>query len=103
MGVLVTLAICGTVMLNTAVSGLATVLADFPPDIIESVVAGTAGDTFESLPPDVRSAALDVIVGAINTVYIVALSTSSVGFVCSLFLKHERIFVGNAKGQNGKT
>jgi MFS family permease len=96
-GVVATLTICGTVMLNTAISGLADVLPDVSPDVIESIVAGTAGATFQSLPPDIRTAALNVVVDAINKAYLVTLTVASIGFVCSLLLKHERIFVDEIK------
>jgi MFS family permease len=96
-GVVVTLTICGTVMLDTAISGLTNLLPDVSLDVIESMVAGTAGETFQSLSPEVRTEALDVIVNAINKVYIVTLTAASVGFVCSLLLKHERIFVAGSK------
>ena len=96
-GVVMTLTICGTVMLNTAISGLTNLLPNVSLDVIESMVAGTAGETFQSLSPEVRTAALNVIVNAINRVYIVTLAAASVGFVCSLLLKHERIFVAGDK------
>ena len=91
--VLVSLAICGTVMLNTAISGLAEVLNGGSPDVIKALVAGTAGAIFETLPPEIRADALNVIVGAINKVWIITLTAASLGFVCSLLLKHERISV----------
>lgn len=97
MSVVVTITICGTVMLNTAISGLKIILPDVSLDVIESIVAGTAGETFRSLPPDIRAAALKVIVNAINKAYLVTLAVASVGFVCSLLLKHERIFVPESK------
>ena len=96
-GAVFTLTICGTVMLNTAISGLTTLLPDVSLDVIESMIAGTAGETFQSLSPEVRTAALNVIVDAINKVYIVTLAAAAVGFVCSLLLKHERIFVAGGK------
>ena len=103
MGVVVTLAICGSIMLNTAMSGLATVLPEMSPVMVESLVVGTAGDTFQSLAPEIRTAALDVIVNSINKVYIVTLSAALIGLICSLCLKHERIFGGSAKGEKSKS
>jgi MFS family permease len=103
MGVVVSLAICGTCMLNTAISGLASVLPDLSPQVIESVVAGTAGNTLQSLPPDLRDAALEVIVSSINKVYIVTLSAASVGLICSLCLKHERIFPGSGREEKSES
>lgn len=103
MGVVVTLAICGSIMLNTAMSGLATVLPEMSPAMVESIVVGTAGDTFQSLAPEIRTAALDVIVHSINKVYIVTLSVALIGLSCSLCLKHERIFGGSAKGEKSKS
>jgi hypothetical protein len=100
MGVVVTITICGTVMLDSAIEGLASLLPDVSLDVIESMVAGTAGETLQSLPPDIRSAALNVIVNAINKVYLVTLTVASVGLVFSLLFKHERIFVTESKEAN---
>ena len=102
MGVVVNLAICGSVMLNSAISGLSSVLPNLSPEVIESVVAGTAGDTFQSLPSEIRTAALVVIVNSINKVYSVTLTAAAIGFICSLFLKHERIFGGSEKDEKRK-
>ena len=93
LSVLLSIAISGTVMLNTAISGLEKLLTNVSPDVIKNDVAGTAGNALESLSPQVREQALSVLVDAINKVWIITLSAACLGFACSLLLKHERIFI----------
>jgi hypothetical protein len=93
LGAVVSLAIGGTVLLDTASSGLARLLPDTPMEIIKNAVAGTAGNFFDTLDPQTRIAALNIIVNSIDKVYILTITAGAVGFVCSVLLKHERIFV----------
>jgi hypothetical protein len=68
-------------------SGLTNLLPNVSLDLIVSTVAGPAGEIFQFLSPEGGTEALNVIVNAINKVYIVTLAAASVGFVCSLLLK----------------
>ena len=60
---------------------------------IKNDIAGTAGQLLTTLDPATRIATLDVIVNSISKVYILAISAMAVSFVCSLFLRHERIVI----------
>jgi MFS family permease len=95
-GAVVSLTIGGTVLINNAASGLSALLPDVPEATIKNAIAGTAGNFFGTLDPATRAAALDVIVNAIDKVYILTITAGAVGFVASLLLKHERIFVQGA-------
>jgi MFS family permease len=93
LGAVMSLTIGGTVLINNATSGLSALLPDVPIEVIKNAIAGTAGSFFSELDPQTREAALGVIVGSIDKVYILTITAGAVGFVASVFLKHERIFL----------
>lgn len=93
LGAVISLTIGGAVLINTATSGLAELLPDVPIETIKNAIAGTAGEFFRTLDPATKAAALEVIVDSIDKVYILTITAGAVGFVASVFLKHERIFV----------
>jgi MFS family permease len=92
-GPLIALSIAGTVLINTATSGLTALLPNAPEQEIKNAIAGTAGPLLSGLTPETRTAALTVIVDSIGKVYILAIAATSLGFVCSLLLRHERVVV----------
>jgi hypothetical protein len=98
LGPLITLSIAGTVLINVASSGLQDLFPDVPATTIKNAIAGTAGSFFSTLSQDQKDAALHVIVGAINRVYILTIIGGVMAFVLSLLLRHERIVVDPASG-----
>ena len=90
-GPAIALSIAGTVLINTASSGLTKLLPNVPAITIKNAISGTAGDFLSTLDPATRTAALEIIVNSIGKVYILAITAAAVGFVCSVFLRHERI------------
>jgi hypothetical protein len=92
-GAVISLSVGGTVLINTATSGLTRLLPDTPVALIRGAIAGTAGSFFQTLDETTRTAALGVIVESIDKVYILTITAGAVGFVCALLLKHERIEV----------
>ena len=93
MGPTIALSVAGTVLINTATSGLEKLLLDVPMASIKNAIAGTAGPLLSTLDPATRIAALDVIVNSISKVYILAIVAMAVSFVCALLLRHERIVI----------
>jgi hypothetical protein len=87
----IALSVAGTVLINTASSGLEKLLPNVPAETIKNAIAGTAGELLSTLDPATRTAALTVIVGSISKVYILAITAMAVSFVCSVLLRHERI------------
>lgn len=87
----IALSVAGTVLINTATSGLEKLLPDVSTDTIKNAIAGTAGQLLSTLDPETRTAALDVIVHSISKVYILAIAAMAVSFVCAMLLRHERI------------
>lgn len=92
-GPTIALSVAGTVLINTASSGLEKLLPDVPIATIKNAIAGTAGQLLATLDPATRIAALDVIVNSISKVYILAIAAMAVSFVCSILLRHERIVI----------
>jgi len=97
-GAVISLTVGGTVFIDNATSGLTQLLPDVPLDTVKNAIAGTAGAFFDTLTPALREAALNVIVQSIDKVYILTITAGAVGFVASVFLKHERIFVAGGVG-----
>lgn len=93
LGAVISLTVGGTVLIDNATSGLQQLLPDVPVAVLKNAIAGTAGKFFATLDPETRAAALDVIVGSIDKVWILTITAGAVGFVSSVFLKHERIFI----------
>jgi len=92
-GPTIALSVAGTVLINTASSGLHELIPDIPIAEIKNAIAGTAGQLLATLDTATRIAALDVIVQSISKVYILAITAMAVSFVCSVFLRHERIVI----------
>jgi hypothetical protein len=90
-GAVIALSVSGTVLVNTATSGLQTLLPDVPVETLKNAISGTAGNFLESLTPELRTAALDVIVSSMDKVWILTMAAAAVGFACSLFLKFEKV------------
>lgn len=92
-GPTIALSVAGTVLINTATSGLEKLFPDIPITEIKNAIAGTAGQLLATLDPASRTAALEVIVHSISKVYILAITAMAVSFVCSALLRHERIVI----------
>jgi MFS family permease len=91
LGIVLSLSIGGTVLINTATSGLSVLLPGVPTNVIKNAISGTSGTFFNTLDEATKAAALDVIVKSIDKVYILPITAGVVGFVFSLLMKHERI------------
>jgi MFS family permease len=90
-GPTISLSIAGTVLINTATSGLESLLPNTPVDEIKNAIAGTAGQLLSTLDAATRTQALNIIVNSIGKVYILAITAAAVAFVASVCLRHERI------------
>jgi MFS family permease len=92
-GPTIALSVAGTVLINTATSGLQELLPNTPVAEIKNAIAGTAGELLDSLDPATRTAALEIIVNSISKVYILAITAMAVAIVCAACLRHERIVI----------
>ena len=92
-GPTIALSVAGTVFIDTATSNLEALLPNIPVATIKNAIAGTAGPLLATLDQTTRTDALKIIVDSIQKVYILAIAAMSVGFVCSVLLRHERIVI----------
>ena len=95
-GAVMSLAIGGTILLNDATIKLTALLPGVSDEVIKNAIAGTAGSFFEGLDSETRQTVLEIIVGAIDKVFILGIVAGVVGLICSVLLKHERIMEGGA-------
>jgi hypothetical protein len=97
-GAVISLTIAGTVLVNTATSGLQALFPTVPVETLKNAISGTAGSFLANLSPTLRVAALDVIIGSMDKVWILTITASAVGFVCALLLKFEKVNVQMGAG-----
>ncbi|KAL4977126.1 major facilitator superfamily domain-containing protein [Aspergillus desertorum] len=97
-GIVLALGIAGAIFVNKATSGLLSFLPDSDPAEIKNVIAGTASEFFGTLSQEQQSGALDIIVDAIDNVYILLIFAGALGTVLSVFLKREKLFIEAAAG-----
>jgi MFS family permease len=95
-GPTIALSVAGTVLINTATSGLEKLLPDVSTEVIKNAITGTAGPLLNTLDDATRRAALEVIVSSIAKVYNLSIAAMAVAFVLSLLLKHDKIVVAPA-------
>ncbi|KAL8893787.1 MAG: hypothetical protein Q9192_004924 [Flavoplaca navasiana] len=65
-GLTLGLSVAGAVFLNLATNDLHVILTDVPTQDIQQLVSGTSNALFSSLPDDIRSQALEIIVNALG-------------------------------------
>jgi MFS family permease len=92
-GPTIALSIAGTVLINTATSGLEKLLPNTPVDEIKNAISGTAGNLLSSLDSATYTAALNVIVSSISKVYILGITAMALAFILSNLLRHEKIII----------
>jgi hypothetical protein len=90
-GAVISLTVAGTVLIDTATSGLSELLPGVPVETIRNGITGTAGTFLQSLSPALRTKAIDVIVGSVDKVWILTITAAAVGFVSSVFLDFEKV------------
>jgi hypothetical protein len=97
--VVVALTISGTVFQNLAFRNLKAVFGNTMPEAdIQAAIAGTQSSILENLSPELRARAVDAIVSAIGSVYILVITAGTLCLVCSIFLKREKLFMEVAAG-----
>jgi hypothetical protein len=99
-GIVIALAISGTVFQNTAFRNLSQVLdgLGFSDVDIRSAIAGAQSVVFDRIDGDVRGRAIDGIVAAIGKTYALIIAGSSLALVTSVFLKREKLFMEVSTG-----
>jgi hypothetical protein len=96
----VALTIAGSLFQNIAFENLKIACTDknYSSRDLRSVVAGTQSDIFRSASAEVRDASIGAIINAIDKVSAMAIAAGALIFVCSIFMKREKLFVVPATG-----
>jgi len=90
-GVTIGLSIAGSVFVNTALEGLQALLPNVAREQIQSAILGTSGNFFQTLPPDLKAACLQVIVSSLNKVFIPVYVAAAVSLAASPFLSRRKV------------
>ncbi|KAF7183027.1 hypothetical protein CNMCM7691_002862 [Aspergillus felis] len=96
--IVLALGIAGAIFVNKSTNGLINLLPDADPDAIKNAIGGTASGFFKTLSKTQQTAALDIIVEAIDDVYILLIVAGALGGILSVFLKREKLFIEVAAG-----
>ncbi|KAA8649621.1 uncharacterized protein ATNIH1004_002292 [Aspergillus tanneri] len=97
-GIVLALGMAGAIFVNKATTGLINLLPNADTTDIKNTIGGTASGFFSTLTKSEQSAALDVIVDAIDYVYILLIVAGGIGVLLSVFLKREKLFMEVAAG-----
>ncbi|PYH91185.1 putative MFS drug efflux transporter [Aspergillus ellipticus CBS 707.79] len=97
-GIVIGLGTAGAIFVNEATDGLLKLLPEIDPQVVKNAIAGTSSSLFDTLTSDEKTKALDVIVHAIDQVYILLIVAGAMGAILSVFLKREKLFLEVAAG-----
>lgn len=86
-GVVISLAICGSVFLNESVKGITPFLEGVPAAAIKGAVAGSGSELFRSLEGETRRHVLHAIIHAMDKNYILLIVAGAMTVIGSLFMK----------------
>ncbi|KAH6638575.1 major facilitator superfamily domain-containing protein [Truncatella angustata] len=91
--ILVALAICNTIFQNVAFNRLLSILAPagYSVEDVTAAISGARSLVLQSAPPEIRSAALEVLVSAIDNAYILIVVSGAILILCSALMKQEKI------------
>ncbi|KAI0972112.1 major facilitator superfamily domain-containing protein [Xylaria arbuscula] len=95
LGNTVSLAIANSNFLNGSQTGLRMLFPSLVVSEIRQVIQGVSGGFLQSLDPELRSRALEVIVDNINKTYILVITSGSLVALLSLFMKREKLFLSS--------
>lgn len=85
-GIVIALAISGSVFLNEAFKGMAEILPGVPRDTVKGAIAGAGSAFFESLDESKRGEVLHAIIDAMGKTYILVIVAGAVVTVGSIFM-----------------
>lgn len=86
LGGVIALAIGGSILINDVTSGFSRLFPDSSEQTIKNAIAGTAATFFDDVAPETREIAFQIIVSAIDKVFILGIAAGAFGLVCSAFL-----------------
>jgi hypothetical protein len=86
MGIVVFLAVAGTIYQNMAIEKVRRVLVGAPESDAVLVTVGTSNPVFEKLAVDVRTRVVDEIISAMSNVWALLMAGMALSFILSFFL-----------------
>ena len=86
-GVVIALAISGSVFINSAVDGMTPFLPGVPREQVKGAVAGSTSKLFESLTGETRANVLHALIHAMNKTYTLIIVAGALTVICSVFMK----------------
>ncbi|ATZ48299.1 hypothetical protein BCIN_03g05280 [Botrytis cinerea B05.10] len=92
-GAALSLAIGDTVFLNTAQSGIMTLLPNRNSSEIQGLISGLGNSFFETLDDDIQNAILDIIMSSFKKLFVLPIAAGAVALSFSVFLKRQKIDV----------
>ncbi|KAI1081034.1 MFS general substrate transporter [Whalleya microplaca] len=88
---LIGLAIASAIFQSASFDGIKQILGPgYSNADIQAAIAGARSEVLTNASPDIRDAAIEVIVRAIDKVWILVIAAGALHTVCSLFLTHSR-------------
>ena len=90
-GLCIALAVANAVFLNVAIDRVSEILPDSSRAQVQSLVSGTSGNAFSTIPPQQRALILQAIIEALRNVYLVVLTLSSLTLLSCFVLKWEKL------------
>ncbi|TGO61697.1 hypothetical protein BCON_0025g00240 [Botryotinia convoluta] len=92
-GAALSLAIGDTVFLNTAQSGIITLLPNRSSSEIQGLISGLRNSFFETLEGNIQNAILDIIMSSFKNLFVLPIAAGAVALTLSVFLKRQKIDV----------
>ncbi|KIM94421.1 hypothetical protein OIDMADRAFT_45798 [Oidiodendron maius Zn] len=99
-GLVIALAVSGTVFQNIAFRDLSKVLypLGFIASDVRGAIAGSQSSLFSHLPSNIKANAIEVIVQAIDKTYALEVTAGALCLVVSMFLQREKLFMEISAG-----
>jgi len=92
-GLAISLCLANSVFLNVAKNKIHHILPNVNIELIKSAISGTNSVYLKSLSPELQQRVLHAIVESISDTYILCIAAGALGFVLSLTMKWERVFL----------
>ncbi|KAI0179648.1 major facilitator superfamily domain-containing protein [Hypoxylon sp. FL1284] len=93
LGIIVALAVPGSIFQNKAVQNIASALPNIPQDELTQLITGASGASYQSLSDSDRALVVDQITRAIRESFYYLVGTTAIGFIASLFLSSKKLFL----------
>ncbi|KAJ5912722.1 major facilitator superfamily transporter [Penicillium tannophilum] len=92
-GIVLALAISGSVFQNQALDSLQELLPGIPREALRGAISGSNSDLIKTIPAETQAKVIHAIVHAMSHTYYLVITAAVMTAVGSLFFKRERIFV----------